>query len=430
MAEQPTPEPTFGDLQLAVQAAFKPDFHAVEVRVARRRRRGRAQLTVVAAGLTVALIVGAVALAGASTGAHGPVPPANSLTPSTLPSPPPAAPAPNFDHLQPAADVWAGAVRRLPDTLPGGTQYVIAVALGHDRYVVQAIAKRGTNGGIRSLGTIFLFDVPANRATRLSPIASDGASYTNVDVDGDWLVWQASPKTATTTQIWAARLSGGGPSLVADKVDTNDSWHIAVLDGAAVWTSLVDGTPTLYRVALTGGAATPVPGGAGWYMTASGWAVQSTGKREPTDIPVMWNVATGERRPFVLNPQAKHMTSCAAQWCVGMSLDGGLAAQRRDGTAYVRAGNIGILDCDGPDGRFAIGHIELTTVPAAERSTAYPGWRGVLWDLGTGRAGTVGGQFDNDGFWSPRATSGVVPLDLDSWQGRAHHILDLTVITG
>ena len=55
------------------------------------------------------------------------------------------------------------------------------------------------------------------------------------------------------------------------------------------------------------------------------------------------------------------MTSCAAQWCVGMSLEGGLAAQRRDGTAYVRAGNVGILD---------------------------------------------------------------------SWQGRAHHILDLTVSTG
>ena len=116
-------------------------------------------------------------------------------------------------------------------------------------------------------------------------------------------------------------------------------------------------------------------------------------------------------------------------WCAGSSRDGTVAVQRIDGTGYAQSRNSGLVDPIAAGGRIVGGHIELTSVPDAERGTAHPGWRGLVWDVVTGRAGVVGGAYGTDGFWSPAARgTTAVALTEASFLDREHVILDLTAL--
>jgi hypothetical protein len=62
-------------------------------------------------------------------------------------TPPPATSTslvvPDLMNLEPLAEVWPQAVRRLPDRLPDGSTYKIIEAIGGDKYLVTPATRSG-----------------------------------------------------------------------------------------------------------------------------------------------------------------------------------------------------------------------------------------------------------------------------------------------
>jgi hypothetical protein len=404
--------PDFSQLDHEVRAAFRLDFDDVVARGVRRRARTRRRVAAVACGLAV-LVAGGGAVVAA--GARNVDRQAGVLTP-TPSTPAPAPTMPDLSKLKPLAEEFPHAVRRLPERLPDGSTYTIVRALGGDKYLVH---------GKKAL---WVFDAPARQALRLMDEPATRAAALRVSVSGEWVLRVAQAANGSD-DIIAVRLSGGAPVRVASSESVRDLLPV-VVNGDVVWASGAQ-SMALWRAPLTGGGpVTAVPGGDGWLVHGSVWAVTAVRTKTRTEdlpIPMVWNLETGERRGFTLHPDAKKAEGCSADWCLVRANTGNWAVQRRDGSGYAEttkiAGNLHLVP---QAGRFVNGFVVLPDKMGEGGS--YPGWRGVIWDVESGRAGIVGGTIDSDGFWEPSAVTGAVPLDNDSYTNRTHAIIDLTAL--
>jgi hypothetical protein len=408
--------PDFSQLDQTVRAAFKLDFDDVQARGTQRRTRARRRAGVVACGLAVLVAAGGAVVFASTRDTARVV----TGTPSTSASVGATQPVvPDLGNLKPLAEVWPHAVRRLPERLPDGSTYGMVKAIGGDRYVVHA--KKA----------LWTFDVRAGRAVRLMDEAAARTLTVMVAVSGDWLV-RVAPRGTGTSDIWAVRVTGGQPALVVSDVSIVGNLPV-VVNGDVVWAQLEVPTYRLMRAPVTGGGpVTEVPGGAGWSLDGFVWAYKHEPRKplsnEPQPMPDQWNLVTGERRGFTLHADARALRSCSPDWCLVTTNSGRWAIQPWDGSRLTE-GPVpsGLLDVDRRNPRFVSGHVQVPD-KGPQGGGTYAGWRGVLWDLETGRAGYGGGPLGTDGFWEPRGSTGVVPLDTDTYLGRAHNFLDLTAL--
>lgn len=237
-------------------------------------------------------------------------------------------------------EVWPEAVHRLPATLPDGRGYQVYAVLGGDRYLVRTDAE---------VSAPLVFDAKSGDLVFLGTEemrARPGWSTRDWTVAvGDHAVWFASVPEDNGqrwhAEIWTARLDGtGGPKKIATVPDHgHDPTNIGVLGDGLYWGPNVMGDRAgsgVTRVPVTGGAPRPVPDSDGfllfglspWTDTTSHYVAEgeSTPRRG-----VLWNVETGERRPWVAHGAAEQLV-CHPEICAGTTGEGRHFLQRLDGT--------------------------------------------------------------------------------------------------
>ncbi|MFD0743750.1 hypothetical protein ACFQ1L_19435 [Phytohabitans flavus] len=156
-------------------------------RRARRRRSGRLVVAAVCAvGLAVAVVPVAIHMSEASS-----IPVAAALWSGTVP---------DFGQLASPRIVWPEAVHRIPDTLPGGSQYTVSAVLGSGRYLVKSDVSVGAApDGIAYWPAIF--DSAAGTAQPISPASADrdGTALADAFVAGDRVLWGCSGSPGRTS---------------------------------------------------------------------------------------------------------------------------------------------------------------------------------------------------------------------------------------
>jgi hypothetical protein len=317
------------------------------------------------------------------------------LAPSTeegLPAATWSGTVPDFDNALSPDKVWPEAIHRLPAKLPNGAEYQVFAVLGGDRYLVR---KESEKGARTDSWSPWVYDVRTGDLTFLGNSASSSGSSTTdwATVIGDRAVWfQVSRRNGSELDatVWAARLDGAGePQLIATVAGHGSAPHfIGVVGDSIYWDEaglLGEKSAAIYRLPVSGGTPQRVPDSAGYRLfTLSPWAdTQDHLHMREGNFPregVLWNVETGERRAWRAHAQSRTVT-CAPLLCTGLGTNGRHFVQRLDGTGYQELPYL--VDDFHPgaalEGRFSVGTVV----------TSHGNNRWYVWDLTTGKAGTV-----------------------------------------
>ncbi|GIH14994.1 hypothetical protein [Rugosimonospora africana] len=401
-------------LEVAASVSPEPDGALLsevtrEVRRRTRWRRGLVAMVVV----LLALAVGGSApqLAGRRANPAPPSPPPDlSVTyPTTVP---------DFDHAPKAAEVWAGAVRTLPLTLPDGNKYVVQAVLPGNRYLV--LTYHLFSPGYR-LDQPGILDAATGTVRELAPADAALNTVIGAGVIGNTAVWATAALRGVDYSVWAAPLGGGAarkiitilPESRSDAQGRQTSaftGQIGIAGGFVVWdrfqrVGMTTRSLGIYRLPPTGGTPQLIPGTAGYGLTErySTWggvsAIAMAGSNAtmtssaPTfDAPLLTapliDLNTGARIPWQRSPDADTgpmgWLECGILGCTGLR-DGDpdnqtAFVQRRDGSGYVAIGYKRINPLG--DGRF----LALTYQDPTKPPWPPDGNRVVVWDRKTGRA--------------------------------------------
>lgn len=362
----------------AAERAPEPDEgFVVGVRQRRRARRNRriAAVAACATVLTVASGLGVVRLTR----------PADEGVPVAAWS----GTVPDFDTVESPDKVWPEAVRRLPLRLPNGSEYQVHAVLGNDRYLVSLVSWGMPE--VEERWAPWVFDAKSGGLTFLGqkekPDNYSAGSDDWATAVGDYAIWFSGGAGSDDAEgIWVARLDGDGEPRKLGVLPirvyglptyglTKDAvyWHV---EGSGV-----------YRVPLSGGAPELIRGSEGY--AATGLSPWVNTKERPLTGPgpgpeelsgELWDLETGERRPWRTTVPGATGVTCAPLQCTGLSGNGRHFVHRLDGTA-VQALPYGRDDFHpfySMEGRFGLG-----TVRTSHGEVWY------VWDLVTGLAGTV-----------------------------------------
>jgi len=312
----------------------------------------------------VLAVVGGLAVTKLSPGSTGQkLPFANSDWSGTVP---------DLAAADPPDKVWPEAVHRLPATLPNGSGYQVFAVLGGDRYLVRTeesivsapSVSDAKTGDVTFLGTD---EMP----TRL--VSAGDRDWTTVA--GDYAVWFLAAEVDNGdrwhAEIWTARLDGtGDPKKIATVPDHGHSPPlIGVLGDSLYWDEA--GLPgeesaAIYRLPVTGGTPQRVPDSDGYQLFGlSPWAdttkhfVGEDGSTPSTGV--LWNVATGERRPWVAHKKARKII-CVPQICAGTTKGGKYFVQRLDGSGFreLPYPKDGFYLSPASAGRFSVGWVKTS----------------------------------------------------------------------
>ncbi|RKR89105.1 hypothetical protein BDK92_3442 [Micromonospora pisi] len=353
--------------------------------VRRRQRRRRQRRVTVAAACAVALtIVGGLGVLRPTETA--PTPDPEPITTATDWS----GEIPEFATLKSPEQVWPRAVRKLPGTLPNGDEYAVMAIVDRDRYLVVSTARpRGPLVFDTRTGAIRPLADPSTGTG--SPI---GGGVTSLVVVGEEVVWiadVANPSSAGWLALWAAPLDGRTPPrLLYTYVEMDHVGpHLGTAGDSVYWRQDEGRRPAgIYRIPLTGGEPTLVPGSGAFYLSGlSPWVDTHTRltpvNGEPTSGE-LWNLVTGERRPWTAAPTIESL-QCDPVLCQAGALHQRPSLQRLDGsglqpfadrsgtTAGVWGGMTTALD-----GRFATAWFETAL-------SRFP----FVWDRFSGKAAVV-----------------------------------------
>ncbi|MGN9907940.1 hypothetical protein ACTMTJ_10370 [Phytohabitans sp. LJ34] len=358
--------------------------------VRRRQRARRHRRTAGMAGCAAVLVVvGGVAVANLSAGSTDEPPPfASSNWSGTVP---------DFAAAEAPDKVWSEAVHRLPATLPNGSDYQVFAVLGGDRYLVRTGKPNASAPSVFNAETgevIFL----GTEQMRTRP---DSSSTDWTAAVGDYAVWFGTAGVDNGkrwhAEIWTARLDGtGDPKKIATVPDHGSSPPlIGVLGDSLYWdeAGLVgEESAAIYRLPVTGGTPQRVPDSDGYRLFGlSPWADTTrhfVAEDESTPSRgVLWDVETGERRPWVAHENARKVI-CAPEICTGTTQGGKYFVQRLDGTGLreLPYPKDGFNASPAMAGRFSVGTVQTA--------------RGILWyvwDLVDGKAAGVTAPSGSEG---------------------------------
>ncbi|BCB89443.1 hypothetical protein Psuf_067560 [Phytohabitans suffuscus] len=357
----------------AADHAPAPDGGFLDGVCRRRRARRRRRVAGVAGCAAVLTVVGGVAITNLSPGStEQQLPFATSDWSGTVP---------DFAAADPPDEVWPEAVHRLPATLPSGSGYQVFAVLGGDRYLVRtgkpsASAPSVFNaktGEVVFLGTEQMRNRPDSSSTDWTTAVGDYAVWFGTAGVDNGRRWHA--------EIWTARLDGtGGPKKIATVPDHGHTPPlIGVLGDSLYWDEaglLGRKSTAIYRLPVTGGTPRRVPDSDGyrlfglspWADTANHFIAQDA----PTSSTgVLWNVETGERRPWVAHNHARTVT-CGPRICTGTTRGGKYFVQRLDGTGFreLPYPKDGFNATPAIAGRFSVGTFETSR-----------GYVWYIWDL-------------------------------------------------
>ncbi|MFK3982725.1 hypothetical protein ACI2K4_20400 [Micromonospora sp. NPDC050397] len=297
---------------------------------------------------------------------------------------------PDFAALKTPEQVWPRAVRKLPGTLPNGDGYVVTAIVDRDRYLVNT--PNGTRG-------LLLFDVRTGDVRPLAdPTTGAGSSLggriNSAVVAGREVFWTAgvpNPTSAGWLALWAAPLDGRTPPrLVYTFQELDHAYpHLGTTGDSVYWRQDAGRRPAgIYRIPVSGGEPTLVPGSGTYYLGGLSPWVDTHTRQTPVGGPPgsgeVWNLVTGERRAWKAAPGLGTVL-CDPVLCLGQVVNQQPTLQRLDGSdlrkfadrAGTPAGVWGGMDV-ALDGRFAAAWFET----ALDR---FP----FIWDRFSGKAAVV-----------------------------------------
>ncbi|GAA4678832.1 hypothetical protein [Phytohabitans rumicis] len=360
------------------------------VRHRQRQRRNR-RVAAVAACAVVLTTVGTVTAISPSRPAPPPEPVAMSWWSGVVP---------DFAAAKAPQEVWPEAVRRLPQNLPDGRQYQVVAVIDEHRYLITTHEYVLTADGIvaqkpdpRPTGPS-VFDVKANTVRPLfDPDSKIGADVVWYSADGaalvgDRAVWliAVNRRSGGSFELWSSGVDGvGGPRRLAVVTGDRTVPHISVVGDAVYWQQTNangQGSAGVYRQPVSGGAAERIAGSEGYtWFGVSPWVTNAEEAALPGQKPApskgtLWNLATGERRPWTVHPDARHL-SCDPVLCAGQASDGKPVLQQLDGTEYqvLPYGDLRFAMQPAREGRFGVGSIARSDGRAE-----------FIWDRYTGTA--------------------------------------------
>lgn len=362
----------------AADRAPEPDEGFVDGVYRRRRARRRRRFAAVAACATVLAVATGLGAVRLTSSEEVPLPAATW-----------SGTVPDFGAAGSPDKVWPEAVHRLPHRLPNGSEYQVHAVLGNDRYLVSLVSWGVPE--VEERWAPWVYDAKSGALTFLGQKEKPGTYSVGSDdwatAIGDYAIWFSGGASSDDNEgIWVARLDGEGDPRKLGELPlrvyglptyglTKDAvyWHVA---GSGV-----------YRVPLSGGKPELIPESKGYAATGmSPWV--DTKERVPTGpgsgpevlSGELWDLETGERRPWRTTVPGASDVTCGPLQCTGLSGNGRHFVHRLDGSG-VQALPYGRDDFHpfySVEGRFGLG-----TVRTSHGEVWY------VWDLVTGRAGTV-----------------------------------------
>ncbi|MEU6713767.1 hypothetical protein ABZ897_20010 [Nonomuraea sp. NPDC046802] len=273
--------------------------------VARRRRalRTRQRMRVALAAAAVVAIAGGttVALSGGERRAQ----PAEIVTPEA-------------PKITPVEQLWPRAVVKMP-----AKKWKPVTGLSPTQVLLAA------NSAFEKAGQLGVYDSARGTTRVLGDIPSPKKKYYPQEfaVSSRYIAWYG--ETPQDNDLWAdfwIMPREGGTARRVTEV-TADVDAIGLTDDSLVWSVRGGG---VYRVPLTGGKPSRVPGSDGLHLTAWPWANGRVSEKPGANQNRVVNLETG-RSVDVPLPAQIHMTQCHAEWCVGVG-GGRMIVQRVDGT--------------------------------------------------------------------------------------------------
>jgi hypothetical protein len=399
-----------------------PDLAALLTQEHRRRAAShdhhRGWLITAAAAAVVAVVAGGAVVVDRFHGDRG-------VAPAHPPRPVASAPAPaRTDYRDDASvdEVWPGALRRVPATLPNGKVYLLHGILPGGRLLVSLEDAQG------SADALWSWD-PDNRDLRPvegSQLNPGKGAFIDVGFNDRWIVWFTQASVPATNQradpvaLWASPVAGGRPRRIAI-VNDYEAGPITVVGDLLVVGKILDeaGTSTRgpWTVPVTGGTPRNIAGSEGYGVLDWPWlGAPPSHTQAKAAYERIWNVKTGDRRTA---HRLEGMTdaSCSLTWCVGRG-KGGMIAQRRDGSGRWRVAGAQIADPQIKMDRF----IDIS--PSTGRLT-------VLYDLRARKSVTMPPPGGTDGGILSSYLQNAAPNNFMLWRGdernsaTSYYLLDL-----
>jgi hypothetical protein len=300
----------------------------IERRIARRRRRQRAQVAIVAATILAVAGLSAVATRGVS----GDPPPVNKATASPRPLPTVALPP-----ATPVEKLWPRAATKLPAKLPNGRKYFPETFVDDHTLLVT------TWSSFEKTDAVWLYDTETRRLRTVAQVTTPPKATTFASGfavgDGSIAWWTARrDKGQTVADIWAAPLNGGGQHRVATTPAGKDSdggiERLVIARGRAIWSLSTFSSGArggVFTAPLTGGEPAEISGTDGYHIMDWPWIGTPGGRLGAPDgvaFRELRNVETGEQRTAKVGPGR---WSCGLTWCAS-GTDHGQVLMRRDGS--------------------------------------------------------------------------------------------------
>lgn len=236
----------------------------------------------------------------------------------------PVAP-PSAPSITPAATLWPQAIAKVPTKNSKGWKMYPVTALSATELLLNAYS------AFEKSGRLEVYDMARKTTRVLGTVPSPRKKYylQEIAVSSRYIAWfgETPQDPDKWTDFWIMPREGGTPERLAEVAADVD--NIALTDDSVVWSLKAGGG--VYRMPLTGGSPSRLPGTQGLRLMSWPWAGGFASNHPGANQTRVVNLETG-RSSDVSLPDGAEMMQCHSQWCVGI-VNSRMVVQRVDGSA-------------------------------------------------------------------------------------------------